>query len=161
MAADVSALQAAWSQYPAGMTTIDKLTAINSLKAIGPAVDVQRSEIQKVMSAHGVLDKMQAYVANPAAATQPCLTATNYILAVVLYEAETLGELMLVTSDPANLNLVQQIAPDLLADPANGMTADILAQMMALITPGVPWWQAHGFAGPITVKDLIAAGNLF
>jgi hypothetical protein len=157
--ATITALRAKWAAYPSSMTTSDKLAALNSLSVPGPARDVQRSEIKKVLQGGGVFDRMQAYVANPAAATQPCLTATNYILALVTYEASL--NPVLATSIPANLAAIQVLVPNLLADPANGMTPATLTAVMALITPGVPWWQANGFSGPILVSDLIAAGNLF
>jgi hypothetical protein len=31
---------------------------------------------------------------------------------------------------------------------------------LALIQPPVSWWSANGFSGPVTVMDLINAGNL-
>jgi hypothetical protein len=33
--------------------------------------------------------------------------------------------------------------------------------MMALVTPPASWWSVNGFAGPIAITDLIAAGNLY
>lgn len=162
MAGDLAALTTIWSTFPSTMTTADKMSALNHVTAIGPARDVLRSEIKKVLSVNGTMTKMQAYVANPTAATQPCLTATNYIVALITYEAAlaSVGD-TLKTSDPTNLNTIQSMVPNLLSDPNNGLTQDVMDQVMALITPRVPWWQANGFSGPILVSDLIAAGDLF
>lgn len=158
MSGNYTALSTIWATYPASMSTSQKMAALNATIVPGPAVNVSRTSIKAILQGAGVLDTMQAYIANPAA-TQPALTATNYLLAVIIFEA-TLGD-VLQTSVPANLTMIENLGPDLLADPANGMTQAILTQIMNLITPGVPWWQANGFSGPVLVSDLIAAGNLF
>lgn len=156
---DLTALQTAWATLPVTMTTAEKMAMLNAKAVPGPARDVQRSEIRKILAASGALAAMKQYVANPEQGVHDALIGTNYLLAVVEYEV-TIND-TLATSDPANLSMVQQIAPTLLADPANGMTTDILNQVMALITPSIPWWKANGFAGPITVRELISAGNLY
>ncbi|WP_439398656.1 hypothetical protein ACRQ5Q_14990 [Bradyrhizobium sp. PMVTL-01] len=163
MAGDLTALSTQWATYPSTMTTIEKLSAINGSIAPGPPVDVLRSEVKKILSVGGALLKMQAYVSNPAAATsQPCLMASNYLLALIAYEPSlpSMSD-TLKTSDQTNLNIIQAMIPNLMADPTNGMTQQIMDQIMALINPNVPWWKANGFSGPIVVSDLIAAGDLF
>jgi hypothetical protein len=41
------------------------------------------------------------------------------------------------------------------------MTQAVVNQMMALIEPLIPWWQANGFTAQVNVMDLINAGNLY
>ncbi len=159
MTANTAALAGVWATYPASMATSEKLTQLNSKMVAGPAQDVSRAAIKGILSGNGVLASLQAYVANPAA-TQPALAATNYLLALISYEAEAVGD-VLATSIPANLAMIEQISPNLLADPANGMTQSVHDQIMSLITPPIPWWKANGFSGPVLVNDLINAGNLF
>lgn len=159
MGGNFTALAAVWATFPAALSTSAKLTQLNSTTTPGPAQDVSRNAIKSILSGAGILATLQAYIASPSA-TQPALAATNYLLALITYEAQTIGD-VLQTSNPSNLAMIEQLVPNLLADPANGMTMAILDQIMALITPNVPWWQANGFSGPVLVSDLIAAGNLF
>jgi hypothetical protein len=140
------------------MLTGDKLAAINSMRVPGPAVDVPRSEIKKVLD--GSLEVLQAYAANPPpSATAQTLIAVNYLIAIVGYEASYIP--MLQTSNPAYLAAIQSLVPNLLADPAAGVTQNTINQMMALIRPLVPWWQVNGFSAPVNVIDLISAGYLY
>lgn len=159
MPGDLTALQARWATFQTSSSTSDKMALLNGAIVPGPAKDVSRAAIKAILTGAGALATMQAYVVSPSA-TQPALAATNYLLALVLFEADAVGDI-LQTSLPANLAMIEEVRPNLLTDPANGMTAAILDQIMALITPPVPWWRANGFSGPILVSDLIAAGNLF
>jgi hypothetical protein len=84
--------------------------------------------------------------------------ACNYLLAIIMYETTTVGP-TLATSNPANLALIQDLTPDLVADPNTGVSEATVNAMMALITPAIPWWQNNGFS--VTVQNLIDAGNLF
>lgn len=159
MSGNLTALQTVWATFPATMTTSDKLSLLNSKIVPGPPKDVRRSEIKKILSASGALPTMAAYVASPVGATShDCLVATNYLFALITYEA-TLGDI-LATSDVTNLNTIEGMVQNLLLEAANGMTQPVIDAVMALITPGVPWWQANGFTGPVLVSDLIAAGSL-
>lgn len=159
MSGNLQALAEVWVTLPAGSTS-EKLALLNTKMVSGPARDVRRSEIRKILTATGAMPKMQAYVANPAAAQQPpCLLATNYLIALVTYEATITDTLQ--TSDPVNLNNIEGMVPNLLLEPVNGLTQEIMGAIMALITPNVLWWQANGFSGPVLISDLIAAGNLF
>jgi hypothetical protein len=162
MSGDYTALAAAWQALPAG-TTAQKLASLNGTMVPGPAQDVQRSDIKAILTSSGAYSAMQTYIANAAAAVQPALVACNFLLAIVDYETSTVGP-TLATSNPLNLANVQQLVKGLTIDPNTGVTPAIVAQMMALITPQVLWWQMHGFAGPVTIADLIAASatsNLF
>jgi hypothetical protein len=141
------------------MSTSDKMLQLNGTIVPGPAMDVSRAAIKATLAGGGTLVAMEHYITNPAA-TQPALRATNYILALIDFEASAVGD-MLPTSVPGNLTMIERFVPNLLADPANGMTVDMINQVMALITPPIPWWQANGFQGPVLVSDLITAGNLF
>lgn len=151
-------LQTIWATFPPSMTTAQKLAQLNGMLVPGPAQDVSRAAIRSILVGAGILSALQAYVAAPVT-NASAFAATNYLLALISYEADAVGD-KLQTSVPANLAMIEQIAPNLLADPANGMTQAVHDQIMALITPPVSWWKQNGFAGPVLVNDLITAGNL-
>lgn len=157
--AKYAALQAIWAALPSSMTTAQKLGQVNGMVVPGPPQNVSRTAIQKILQSQGTLTALQAYITSPVA-IQPALTAANYILTVVTYEITSLGD-TLQTSNPAYLAAIQSFGPSLLADPNTGMTEAGLTQIMNLIFPGIPWWQANGFTQAVCVFDLVSAGNLF
>jgi hypothetical protein len=160
MSGDYTALTTAWQALPAAMTTIQKLSAINTSLVPGPSKDVNRADIKTVLVSNGAYNAMKAYVANPGGANQQALIACNYLLAIVDYEPGTVGP-VLATSNPTNLATINALLPGLTADPNTGVTPATINALASLITPLVPWWQMHGFVMPVTVADLAAAGNLF
>ncbi|WP_024517040.1 hypothetical protein [Bradyrhizobium sp. Tv2a-2] len=157
MAGNYTALQTIWATLPATMLTGDKLAFVNQQMTAGPAVDVPRSEVRKVLQASGALDILQAYAANPpAGATDAVKASVNYILAVVGYEA-TYSD-TLETSNSTYSSAIQSMVPNLITA---GISQDTISAMMALIEPLIPWWQANGFAARVNIWDLISAGNLY
>jgi hypothetical protein len=150
-----AALQTVWATLSG--TTAQKLTAINAMTAPGPPQDIQISTLQDFLTTNNLLTPITAYVSNGGPqSVQSSLIACNYIIAILSAIDPTIH-----ASIPANFAAIQQLGPGLLADPGTGVTPQSLAAMMALITPPAPWWQVNGFAGPITITELIAAGNLF
>lgn len=154
--ANLAALRALWPAL-GGVTTNDKLALLNHTMVPGPPQDVARAELKKVVDGSGAT--LQAYVSNPPPGANPqAVLAANYLYALINYEASY--DPTLRTSNATVFALVQQIGPDLLLDEATGVTQTMLDRMIALITPLVPWWQMHGFTGPVNVMDLVNAGNL-
>jgi hypothetical protein len=158
--AKIAALQTLWATLPASDLTGDKLAAVNALRVPGPAVDVQRTAIKALLTGTGALAKLQAYAASPPQPVKvPTVIAVNYLLAIVGYEMTY--SYTLQTSNPVYAAAIQNLVPGLTADPATGVTAGVVAQLMALIQPLVPWWEMNGFTAPVTVWDLISAGNFY
>jgi hypothetical protein len=160
MSGNYSALSTLWASLPSSFTTAQKLAAVNATLVAGPAVDVQRASIKAILFSAGAYASMQAYVANPSGANQSALIACNYLLAIVDYEPTAIGP-TLATSQEINQALITSLSAGFTADPNTGVTAAVLAQLMALINPRVPWWQMNGFSQPVNVADLANAGNLF
>lgn len=166
MTGNISALQTAWSTLEG--TTAQKLVLLNAATAIGPPQDIKVGTLKNFLNANGLIVAANSYVAN--GTNTDALLGCNYILALLVtppmangmpYSYVAANNFMLQTSLPANFAAIQTLAPGLLADPLTGWTVALLNQMIAIIAPPVPWWQANGFSGPITVTDLIAAGDLF
>lgn len=151
---DLTALKATWAMLSG--TTAQKLVALNALQVTGPPQDITVTALQTFLAANNLQAPLQAYAARGPNAVQSALIAANYITAML---AAT--DPVIHTSVPANFAAVEQLGPGLLADPATGVTAPLLAEMMALISPPIAWWQVNGFSSPVTVTDLIAAGNLY
>lgn len=152
--ANLIALATFWETIPAAMTTADKLRFVNTTMVPGPAVDVPRVTLRAVLGdAHATV---RVYASD--GGNQSARMACNYLLALIDYETFSPN---IQTSDPTIQALVQQITPDLLADPATGITSADISAMMALITPLVPWWQMNGFIEPVNVQNLIQAGYLY
>ena len=74
-----------------------------------------RVEIYNVLKGAASIDSMGAYIANPNA-QQASKMACNYLVAIIMYETTTVTP-TLATSNPANLALIQDLTPDLVADP--------------------------------------------
>jgi hypothetical protein len=153
--ANLVTLVALWQTLDPSLTTADKLRAVNAIMVPGNPVDVPRAEINKVLD--GDLAALQAYIANPPqGGPLSTLIAANYLVALVTYEASYSPTLR--TSSPLYFATIQGMVPDLLAA---GVTQATIANLVALIRPLTPWWQANGFSGPVNIWDLISAGNLY
>jgi len=152
MAGNLTALQATWATLTG--PTVQKLAVLNSMMVPGPPQDVTITIMENFLISHNLLQPVTDYVAkgtNPSA-----LIGCNYFLALL-----AAGDPVIHTSIPANFAAVQQIGAGLLADSATGFTQQHLVEMIGLIATPMPWWQANGFSGSVTVTDLIAAGDLF
>ena len=148
------ALQTLWATLPNSLITLDKLRNINSMMVPGSAVDVPRDSVSGILNVASASVRQYATSgANPQARL-----ACNYMLALIEYESFSTT---IQTSSPEVQALIQNLTPNLLADPATGVTQVIIDQMLALINPPIPWWQANGFPHAVDVLYLIDAGNLF
>lgn len=152
MSGNILALQAIWPSLIG--PTAQKLMALNIKQVPGTPQDITVATLEKFLIDNNLLAPITTYVTS---GTNPlALIGCNYLLAMMSGPSP-----ILTTSKPANFLAVQQLGTGLLADPATGVTSPLLAQLIGLIAPPIPWWQANGFSGAITVTDLIAAGNLF
>jgi hypothetical protein len=149
---DLNALRTTWTTLTG--TTAQKLAALNTMKVNGPPQDISTATLGSFLSNNGLLAPITAYLSN--GQNQTALIACNYLNAILAS-----GDPVIHTSNPANFAAVAQLGPGLLADPATGVTPQLLAGLMALIAPPALWWQVNGFSGAITITDLIAAGNLY
>ena len=150
---DLAALQAVWPTLNPG-TTAQKLAQLNTMLIPGPPRDISIASLETFLIAHNILNPITAYATN---GTNPnALIGCNYLIAMM-----AASNPIIHTSIPANFAAVQQLGAGLLADPATGVTNEMLAQLIGMISPPTPWWQVNGFTTGVTVTDLIAAGNLF
>jgi hypothetical protein len=153
-----SALQTIWATFPSNFTTGQKLAQLNATQVPGPHVDVYRADIKRLIQGFGIYQQLNQYATSPMT-NRRAFTAVNYVLAIVDYEFAFLGP-KLALSDPNFYQAVVRLLPDLMADPATGVTQDMVNQLLALTAPLVPWWQGNGFSNPISIADLINAGSL-
>lgn len=154
MAADYIALSAAWTGL-AGNTTVKKLQAINVLTASGQASDLPLSIIVDFIRNSGKLAGISSFANNPPATPDAtALLAANYLLVLLSGGAGS-------TIPAASIAPLLAILDAISADARTGVTAGNVTAFNNICMPSIPWWQAHGFSGPITLFDLIAAGNLF
>ena len=151
---NLAALQATWATLSG--TTAQKLASINALMVPGPPQDTTITALQTLLTANNLIAPITAYIARGPNAVQTALIACNYLIAILAATDQTIH-----TSMPANFAAVQQLGQGLLSDPATGVTPQALQAMMALIQPSATWWSVNGFSGPITITELIAAGNLY
>lgn len=157
MAPNYTALATQWATYSAGMTTSQKLQAVNSLQVTGEPVDVKRTDIIAILNNSGALATLRNYAASPPqGAASAVIQAANYVIAIVDYEATYMPTLE--TSNPTYLAAIQNMMPNLLTA---GVSQDVVNQLNALISPQALWWSMNGFSAPVNIFDLIQAGNLY
>jgi hypothetical protein len=153
MAGDLAALKTTWSGI-GGSTTSKKLAILNAMMVAGPAIDVDLSVVSNFLSNNNKLQGVLAFVNNtPATPDANALLAANYLVALL---AGSDGTMMPTGSVPGLLAILSQIS----ADARTGITAGNVTAFNNICTSKIPWWQANGFSGPVTVANLIAAGNL-
>lgn len=152
---NVEALKTVWASLSG--PTYAKLAALEAIKVAGPPRDVSLQDVENYLCTDGKIATMRDFVHTPPVDADPrALIAANYLVALIQN-----GTPMLITSDATTLAQVMTFLAMMTLDPRTGITADDASALLAMTASEVPWWQAHGFDGPINVKDLIAAGNLF
>jgi hypothetical protein len=149
------ALIARWATL-AG-TTAEKLAAINALTVAGPTTDVSVSAVVAYLALSGKLAGLEAYAQNPPSnADAQALVAARELVALMSSPNAPPFRM----SDPAVYATVEGFLSALVADAATGITAENQAALLALAATAIPWWQASGYASPISQGDLDAAGGL-
>ena len=151
---DLKALQTTWATLTG--TTAQKLATLNAMTVPGAPQDITITTLSNFLTTNNLLAPITAYASRGPNAVQTALIACNYLIAILSATDPTIH-----TSMPANFAAIKQLGPGLLADPATSVTPQLLAGMMALVTPSATWWSVNGFTGPLTITDLIAAGNLY
>jgi hypothetical protein len=154
MSADYLALASAWSGL-AGNTTVKKLQAINATLSSGEPSDLPLNVVSDFVRNSGKLPGIASFVNNPPASPDAtALLAANYLLVLILGGADSI-------IPAASVQPLLTILDNISADPRTGVGAAAVTAFNNICIPTVPWWQANGFNGPVTLFDLMAAGNLF
>jgi hypothetical protein len=142
----------------AGLTTDQKIAAVNGWTVAGPTRDVPVKIVSGYLLANLKMASLLNYVdstpvgANPAAH----LVAQNLIAALTrVSQPPDFG-----VSDPAILAGLTSALETLVADPLCGLNSDDAAALLALARTKIPWWQSVGLTSPINTADLQAAGGL-
>jgi hypothetical protein len=150
MAGDLTALASTWAGL-GGTTTLAKLQAINSLN-VASSHDVAMDTISSFIRNSGKLAGITSFATNPPSTPDAtALKACNYFLAVLAGYA---GVTIPAAQVPALLTILDAVANDARTGIASATALNAICQ-----SP-IPWWQANGFSAPITLYDLMAAGNL-
>lgn len=166
-----TALQSAWNgttQPPtgvtgtgltAGMTTAQKLAAVNAWTVAGSNVDVAPSQVVRYLGINGKLAGLLKYAATPPA-TAAGLAAAE--LAAVLEMGVNAPPFY--ASQPADYAALQNMLNALAGDANSGLTAADVAALLALAKgPQIAWCQANGYpysgsGGGLNLNDVAAAG---
>jgi len=134
MAADIVGLQTVWGTLNPG-TTVQKLTQLNAMTVATP--------LKAFPTMSQVINACVA--ADVSALTAVQLSMLNLIVAnQVDCSPGTTGRSVIQTIFSGKATTL----------------ANLSALMATFDNATVPWWQAHGFGGPIIQNDLIAAGGL-
>lgn len=153
MSGNLTALASTWAGL-SGSTT-KKLAVINALTVVGPTVDIDLDAIENFLVTSNKIVGLRAFVnQTPPNPDAGALLAASYLLALLNGSD---GPKLRAASQPGLLTILAGLS----ADARTGISAANVTALNAKCAPAVPWWQANGFGGPITVGDLIAAGNLF
>ncbi len=135
----------------------EKLAAINALTVDGPKVDVPISEIVGYLALSGKLAGLQTYAANPpSGANASALVAARELVALIASPNAPAFHM----SDPSVYTTVQGFLSALVGDVVTGITATDQAALLGLAATTIPWWQSAGYASPVGMGDLAAAGRL-
>ena len=108
---------------------------LNAMQADISQQDIAISTLESFISSNNLLAPITAYASS--GTNQSALIACNYIAAML-----SAADPVIHTSVPANFAAIQLLGPGLIADPATGVTSQLLTQMMALIAPPTSWWSA-------------------
>ena len=135
-----------------GMTTAQKLGAVNGWTVPGPNQDVRVSTVQGKLMLAGAWLKLKAYAAaNPT-------TQTGEVAQMLLDMCNSPSLQTFQMSDGPTYQNVQGMLSLLAQDPATGVTSALEAELLALASTTQPWWQANAYARPFDLGDCAAAG---
>lgn len=148
---NIAALQAIWPTLP-GLPTMQKLTILNNKMVPGPPQDISTVVLSDFLTSKNILQSITEYVYK--GTNQSALIGCNYLLVL-------LSGSIIHTSIPTNFAAVQQLGAGLLADPVTGVTQADVIELLSIVAPPTVWWKVNGFEGPISLTELIAAGNLY
>ncbi|HZT90279.1 MAG TPA: hypothetical protein VFA12_20230 [Stellaceae bacterium] len=165
MPRDYTALKTAWNsstQPPSGvtgtaligsMTNQQKADAINGWVVAGSKVDVPIGSVIAYLALQGKLTGLQTYVAGTGQQPQS-LVAAKELLTLLSTPSITSFQM----SNPATGTAVENFLNALAADSASGIVAADVTALLAMADTTVLWRVANGYADPITIMDLEAAG---
>lgn len=154
MAGSITALQTTWAGLGAG-STLTKLGTINAMVVANTPQDISVEPVRSYITNKGKMAGLLTFVNNtPSTPLGGSLLACNYLLAI-LNGAD--GGYLRAGTESGLLTILSGITDDART---GFVAADVTALNSIVTSPKVPWWQANGYSTPITLADLIAAGNL-
>jgi hypothetical protein len=171
MAVDYTALMAAWAStalptgvsgtpLSSGMTTAQKLAAVNGWTVAGPAVDVQVSSVVGYLGLNAKLSVLQTYattaVAGTNGATTQSVTAARELMAII--DCPNAPSFQMSSAEV--YSTIQGMLSALEGDSNSGITGSDATALLGLSASTEPWWQAAGYTSPFNSNDLAAAGGL-
>ncbi len=141
-----------------GLTTEQKIAAVNAWTVAGPTRDVPVRTVAGYLLANLKMAPLLNYVDSPPVGANPSahLVAQNLIAALTRVSQPPDFNV----SDPDILAALTSAVETMISDPACGLTADDAAALLALGQTKIPWWQSIGLSSPISAPDLEAAGGL-
>jgi hypothetical protein len=148
-------LQAEWPNLSG--TTAQKIATLNAMTVAGPNQDVPVSSVVAYLALDLKLATLKNYAASPPSGSNASVVAVaqNFVAMLSVNEPPPFE-----MSNPMIYSAISGFLTTLATDTNTGIvTADVTA-LLALAATTLPWWEANGYAGPITGDDLAAAGGL-
>jgi hypothetical protein len=151
-----------------GMTTAQKLAAVNGWTVAGPNRDVLVTSVVSYLSLRGLLTGIEDWLLQ--VAPPPNVPANLVMARVAPKELLRVFNMPQITtfqmSDAVVYAQIKALLDALAANPPALLSAQNEADLLALASAAIPWWQAtitQGGAGlnsPVSMNDLAAAGGL-
>lgn len=155
------ALSQLWTTLAAG-STADKVAQVNATMVAGPNIDVAIPQVAGYLLLQGIYPTVVAFAAgspNSDPVHDGALTALKTFVAwLALPDAPPVH-----FSDPVVMAevtaMAQAVAAQEAASPGStGFTQPVYQGLLALGQTTLPWWQANGFDGPVTLADVANGG---
>lgn len=164
---DYTALKNAWTASPSpptgvtggslltnGLTTAQKLTAINAWMVAGPNQDVPISAVVSYLGLNAKLTGLMKYAAS-APATSAGVAGAELAAIINCPNAPPFQ-----ASKSAVFGTLEAMLTALSGDPTSGISAADVTALLALASTSIPWWQSNGYTSPFNANDLELAGGL-
>ncbi len=157
----MDALATLWASISSAnptFTTAQKLAAVNTQTVAGPNIDVPVVEAAIYLANEGkwaqLISYAQKQLANLGAGVTltPAEQAGAQLAALIATPQFTAFQ----TSSAVGLAAATAMLNAIAGDPLSGIASADVTALLALAETTVPWWQANGFAGPITPAYLTA-----
>lgn len=160
-----TALAVAWSAgtVPSGVTgnaltglsTANKLAAINAWTVPGPNMDVGAGQVLGYLALQGKWTPLQTY-ASTGTGQATAILAAKELVALLSSPAFSTFQMSISAVYMAVAGFLAALA----ADSGSGiLTADVNA-LLSLAATTTLWWSSIGLTSPISSSDLAAAGGL-
>jgi hypothetical protein len=133
--------------------TDQRLAALAALTVPGPTVDVPISSVEGALGLAGSLTAIEDWLATAPPASLARTAARELLRAIASPHIQTFQ-----MSDPTVAAMLAGMLQALVDAGPQLLTQAQVDGLLAMARTHLPWWQANGYAAPISASDLQAAG---